>query len=84
MHDDNPDSGLSEQNPPSKEELQQRARYVWRVLKFFFSGLFLVSAIVLGFLFYWLFHTFGIGGMIVGAIALLAGLVLLCRHLLTY
>jgi hypothetical protein len=84
MSDENPNDESNEQNVPPQEELQQRAQHVWGVLKFFFSGVFLISALVLGFLSFWLFHTFGISGVIVGGVALVMALILLCRHLMTY
>jgi hypothetical protein len=84
MSDQEPDKKDEQQGPPSPDELQQRAQYVWKILKFFFSGVFLFALLLFGFLFFWLFHAFGISGVIIGAVILVAGLFLLCRHLLTY
>jgi uncharacterized membrane protein (DUF485 family) len=74
----------SKNDPPSPDELQKKAKDVWGILKMFFAGLFIIALLVIGFAFYWLFTTFGIIGVLVGAIFLVVGLVLFCRHLLTY
>ena len=81
MSDQEPDK---EQRPPSQDELQQRARHVWGVLKFFFSGIFLIALLIVGVVGYWLFHAFGLGGLVVGLVLLGIGFFFVCRHLMTY
>jgi hypothetical protein len=84
MSDQEPDKNDEQQGPPSPDELQQRAQYVWKVLKFFFSGIFLIGLFLIAVIGYWLFHAFGLVGLVVGALLLAVGLFYLCRHLLTY
>ena len=82
MDEQKPDD--QQQRPPTPDEIQERAQSVWKSLKILFSGIFLIAAVVIGLFGVWLFHFFGFTGLIVGAVVLIIGLVLLCRHLLTY
>ena len=82
MAEQKPDD--QQQRQPTPDELQQRAQSVWKSLKILFSGVFLIAVVVVGLVGFWLFHAFGFTGLIVGAVVLIIGLVLLCRHLLTY
>jgi membrane protein YdbS with pleckstrin-like domain len=84
MSDKEPDTSDAEQDLPSQDELQQRAQYVWGVLKFFFLGIFLIALVVIGIVGYWMFHAFGLAGLLILAILLAIGLVFLCRFLLTF
>jgi len=80
----NPEPADKGHGPPSPDELQERAQSVWKSLKFLFSGIFLIALVVIGLVGFWLFHAFGFAGLVIGAVALVVGLVLLCKHLLTY
>jgi len=81
MDEQKPDE---QQRQPTPDELQERAQSVWKSLKILFSGAFLIAVVVIGLVGFWLFHAFGFTGLIVSAVVLVIGLVLLCRHLLTY
>lgn len=80
----NREADEEEQPPPSQDKLQKRAQLVWKLLKLWFSGVFLFALVFIMLAGIWLFHAFGSAGLLVGAAALVVGLVLLCKHLLTY
>jgi hypothetical protein len=82
MSEQKPDD--KEQAPPSQDELQERAQSLWKSLKFLFSGVFLIALVVVALVGFWLFHAFGFAGLVIGIVVLVAGLILLCKHLLTY
>ena len=75
---------MSDQTPPSQDELQQQAKKTWGVLKVFFLGIFLIAIVVIGIIGYWLYHAFGLAGILITAVLLAIGLFFLCRKLLSY
>jgi uncharacterized membrane protein (DUF485 family) len=75
---------MSDQTPPSPDELQQQARKTWGVLKLFFLAIFLVAIVVIGTVGYWLYHAFGLAGILLMAVLLGVGLFFLCLQLLKH
>jgi F0F1-type ATP synthase assembly protein I len=73
-----------DQTPPSEEELQRRARDVWKIVRFVLSGTVLLGLLVVVFVGYWLFHFFGMTGLVVGLILLGVGLYFLNDYLMSF
>ena len=69
---------------PSNDELQQRAREVWRSIKLFYLGIFLIAALIIGVGSYILYQAFGVIGLVALAVVIAIGLVFLGKYFLSF